>query len=347
MKRQSGITVIEILVGLALSLIILAGVMHIFINNKQTYRVQEAFARLQENGRFAMHFLTKELRMAGFTGCAGKIAGPIDDNIADFYPPGNPQGDGDPDEVTLLNGSGIEGFEHTNLPIQLTEEISLNSADVIPGTDIVRIKRASTTGARVKNPGGGNPVDAASIKLDLTTAQGMFATNDYLFVSDCKNASIFVATEITENPGGQYINIAHGINVNTNSHREHVYEDDAEVFKLVNTTFYVAYNDADQPALFRKSLGNANTMHEEELVEGVEDMQLWYGEDMDGDGVPNKYVESSRVGNWDDIVAVRVVLQVRSIEDNLTKDPTDYKGNEDRRLRRTFTTSIALRNQTI
>ena len=284
--------------------------------------------------------------MAGFTGCAGKITGPIDDNIADFYPPGHPSGDGFADAVTLLNGSGIEGFEYTNLPIQLTEEISLNSADVIPETDIVRIKRASTTGARVKNPGGA-AVDAASIKLDLATAQGMFATNDYLFVSDCKNASIFVATEVLPNPGGQYINIAHGVNVNKLSHRQHIYQDDAEVFKLVNTTFYIAYNGAGQPSLFRKSLGNANTMNEEELVEGVEDMQLWYGEDMDGNGVPNKYVESSRVGNWDNIVAVRVVLQVRSIEDNLTKDPTNYKGNEDRRLRRTFTTSIALRNQTI
>ncbi|WP_455207979.1 PilW family protein, partial [Kaarinaea lacus] len=116
MKRQCGITVVEILVGLALSLIILAGVMHIFINNKQTFRVQEAFARLQENGRFATQFITKDLRMAGYVGCGGKISNPV--NMADLYPP--PNGDNVADSVGNFNASGIEGFQTSDLPLALT-----------------------------------------------------------------------------------------------------------------------------------------------------------------------------------------------------------------------------------
>ena len=59
--RQNGISIVEIMVSIAISLILLAGVMQIMLTNKQTYRVQEAFARLQENGRFAMDFLAKDM----------------------------------------------------------------------------------------------------------------------------------------------------------------------------------------------------------------------------------------------------------------------------------------------
>jgi len=70
---QGGISVVEIMVSIAISLILLAGVMQIMFTNKQTYRVQEAFARLQENGRFAMDFLAKDIRMAGFIGCGSLV----------------------------------------------------------------------------------------------------------------------------------------------------------------------------------------------------------------------------------------------------------------------------------
>jgi len=94
--------------------------------------------------------------------------------------------------------------------------------------------------------------------------------------------------------------------------------------------------------LFRQSLTNAGSTQIEEIVEGVEDMQFLYGEDSDDDGTPNRYVDSATVTDWNNIVSIRIELQVRSIEDNVTAKLTAFG---DRKLRRTFTTSIALRNR--
>jgi len=333
MKHQSGITVVEILVGLALSLIILAGVMHIFINNKQTYRVQEAFARLQENGRFATNFITKDLRMAGYVGCGGKISNPV--NMADYYPP--PNGDDVADIVGNFFASGLEGFQTSDLPLALTDALTLTTANVRPGTDIVRVKRATSTGVRLT--GNMNTVNA-NVQLDAATATGVFQDNDYLFISDCEAADVFVANNVSNS--GTTTTIAHADSVNLGNFLSKPYQQDAEVYKFVATTYYIGYNEAGEPALFRQTLGNAASMNVEEIVEGVEDMQLLYGEDSDADGTPNRYVDSATVTDWNNIVSVRIELQVRSPEDNVAAKTTAYG---DRKLRRTFTTSIAIRNR--
>ena len=331
--KQQGITMIEVMVALALSLIILAGVMHIFINNKQTYRVQEAFARLQESGRFATHFITKDLRMAGYVGCGSKISSP--ENMADYYPP--PTGDNVADVVGNFNGSGIEGFQTGDLPLALTDTINLTSADVVPATDIVRITRAASTGVRLK---GNMTTVNANIQLDAATAAGVFQDNDYLFISDCEAADVFVANNVSTS--GVTTTIAHPDSVNMGVFLSKPYQEDAEVYKLMSTTYYLGYNVAGEPALFRQTLGNASTMNVEELVEGVEDMQMLYGEDSDNDGTPNRYVDSATVGNWSNIVSVRIEITVRSLEDHLAAKMTAYG---DHKLRRTFTTSIAIRNK--
>ena len=78
---QRGLTLVEVMVAITISLILLAGVMQIFISSRQTYRVQDGQARMQENGRFAVQFLTNDIRMAGHTGCASRSA-PIRDIVA-------------------------------------------------------------------------------------------------------------------------------------------------------------------------------------------------------------------------------------------------------------------------
>ncbi len=65
---QTGMTLIEILIALLIGAFLLGGVLQIFVSSKQTNRMQENLSRLQENGRFAMNFLTKDIRMAGYWG---------------------------------------------------------------------------------------------------------------------------------------------------------------------------------------------------------------------------------------------------------------------------------------
>lgn len=64
--RQHGLTLIEIMVALLIGSFLLAGVLQIFVVNKQTYRVQDNLSRMQENGRFAIDYLNRYIRLAGY-----------------------------------------------------------------------------------------------------------------------------------------------------------------------------------------------------------------------------------------------------------------------------------------
>jgi type IV pilus assembly protein PilW len=63
---QSGLTVVEIMIAMVVGLVLLAGVIQLFLSNKQNYRVQEGLSRLQENGRYAMDVAVLNLRQAGY-----------------------------------------------------------------------------------------------------------------------------------------------------------------------------------------------------------------------------------------------------------------------------------------
>ena len=71
---QRGFTLIELMIAMLIGVFLMGGVIQIFLSAKQAYRLQENLSRLQENGRFAMDFITKDVRMAGFAGCASKIS---------------------------------------------------------------------------------------------------------------------------------------------------------------------------------------------------------------------------------------------------------------------------------
>ncbi|HED34773.1 MAG TPA: prepilin-type N-terminal cleavage/methylation domain-containing protein [Gammaproteobacteria bacterium] len=64
--RQQGLTLIELMVALVISLIILAGLYTVYSSNKMAYQRSSGMAQVQENGRFTLDFLTRSIRLAGF-----------------------------------------------------------------------------------------------------------------------------------------------------------------------------------------------------------------------------------------------------------------------------------------
>lgn len=87
----------------------------------------------------------------------------------------------------------------------------------------------------------------------------------------------------------------------------------------------------------------------EPLVEGMEDMQILYGEDTtpnDDDYTANRYLPADAVSDMANVVSVRITLMVRTLDDHLAlQDSTTPSGGTDRRLRQTFTKTISLRNR--
>lgn len=65
-RRQRGVSLIELMVSLALSMVVLLGVIDLFIAYQHQYRLQTQLAQVQDSGRFVTDVLTRELRKAGY-----------------------------------------------------------------------------------------------------------------------------------------------------------------------------------------------------------------------------------------------------------------------------------------
>ncbi len=213
-SQQRGVTLVELMIAMLLGIFLTGGLFLTFNNSKQAYRYQNGLSQIQEQGRFAISFLTKSVRVAGFPG--------------DNMPPGN----------------RIEGTDGV--------------------TDSVTIRLRDDRDCR-----------------DMPTAG--------------------VATNRFRISGGNLQCSGDGI----------------------------AWDD---------------------YVPNVEDMQIWYGEDLDADGIANRYVTATEGPAWANVVTTRVSLMIRST-DNATSEPETYMsllGNtvvaQDKRLRKPFVTTIALRN---
>ena len=67
-RQQTGFSLIELMIGLVLGLFVTGIVITVFTQSKRNYNQDEEIARLQENGRYAMQLLSRDLAMAGFLG---------------------------------------------------------------------------------------------------------------------------------------------------------------------------------------------------------------------------------------------------------------------------------------
>ncbi|WP_085726141.1 PilW family protein [Pseudomonas sp. R37(2017)] len=72
--RSKGFGLVELLIALALSSIVVLGVVQVFIAAKNTYLSQSAAANMQEDARFVLSKMIQEIRMVGMFGCVQTIA---------------------------------------------------------------------------------------------------------------------------------------------------------------------------------------------------------------------------------------------------------------------------------
>lgn len=312
--RQTGLTLIEIMVAMVISLVLLGGVLQIFQSNKQSFRVQEALSRVQENGRTAMRILTEDLRMADFWGCTSQDIS-VTDNL-------NSGGSG---YVNLLDDGGLAGTDNTGL----------NSSDTIT------LEGAMSTGLTIQPPYG--PSESANLGV---AAGNSLQQGDILLVTDCHQGDIFQVSNANPSSGsvvhntgsstvpGNYNPSACGGGGNAHCLSQ-VYQGDATVYQARQTTYSIAAGESGEPALFRQINSNAAT----ELVEGVEDMQILYGERLNSNTGTMRYVAAGTAGlNMNNVASVRITLTLRSIATNVAT-------SGDGRLRRTYTTTISIRNR--
>ena len=82
---------------------------------------------------------------------------------------------------------------------------------------------------------------------------------------------------------------------------------------MICNIYYIATATGNQVSLRRKAL-RGKAVVDEEVMPGVQDLQVQFGIDADGDGAAEKYVNPAAVGTAS-IVAARIWLLVRAEND--------------------------------
>ncbi len=78
-SRQGGLTLVELLVGMTLGLVLLVGVASIFLYTSRSNRQNELIAGMQDQARFALSTLSRDLTMAGYWGGMSSAAAIVND----------------------------------------------------------------------------------------------------------------------------------------------------------------------------------------------------------------------------------------------------------------------------
>lgn len=332
-SKTYGFTMVEIMVAMVVGLILTAGTIQVFVGNKQTYRTTEASSRLQENARFAISMITKDIRMAGYTGCYSGALSSVENILNDQTNYG------------WSTGNVLQGYNYSS---GTTWSPVLNSAltNVVAGTDVITLRRMDGNGIALVSPFN------TGAQLFIDPAANNLVQGEILMVTDCTKGSIFQNTNL-QAAGGK-INVVHSGSGayapgNSTPTLANSYGADAELARLVTTAYYIRNNSYGSPSLYRSSLstssGTTTALNANELVENIENIQILYGEDTDADKVANFYGNASEV-TMDNVVSVRITLTVRTDNNVSMSDQThSTTGATDRRLRQAFTTTIGIRNR--
>ncbi|MCW7755246.1 PilW family protein [Desulfobotulus sp. H1] len=353
-KSRSGITLVELLVTLAVAMLLGTGIYQVFAGTVRSYSTNEALARLQEDGRMALAFLRSEIQGAGYLGC---LSDP--DTVE--------SGLNNPDFFAVNFTRGIYGLEASaeNTWRDSAGEVSptatgLNAMALDPppltGSDILVIRGMLPIGQPMTLTGsmdsdGNFTVD--SLPEGLLQEDG----GDILMVADCHTAVIFQTTSCSDTgviargptsdlvPGNASVPLAGGFSTG------------AEVFVPQTQIFYVA-NDpiTNIPSLF--SMSRPTRSLADLVISGVDNFQVRYGVDTNGDGMVNGYVNANAVTDWGRVLSVRFGLLLRT---PLISDPnapadagtydvsgngaTDFTAPGDRRMRMVFSGTVGLRNR--
>lgn len=330
---DAGFSLVELMVAMVISLILLAGVIKIYQGSKQAYRVQDNQARLQENGRFAMYFLARDIRMAGFMGC-NRIT-QINPRVIANNPPLTPLFD--PSTV-------IGGYDGGAWPTTFPAKPS----NLVPGTDAVLLRFAAPASLSLT---GNMTADNANIQINANPDN--FQAGDLLFITDCSSADLFRATNVSTAASG-IITIAHANSQNSSNRLSKAYNTDAQVMEFEYSLYYIGTTATPGvDALYRVTARSGGA---QELVDGVRNLQLLYGLDTNGDGAANQYRTAGQVAGiangWSQVVSVRVSLLLASREDFLARPRQTLRFNgtpytaSDNRMYVTFGDTVTLRNRT-
>jgi type IV pilus assembly protein PilW len=312
LSKMAGLSLIELMISITIGLIILTAVALVFVNASTSRAEIERVSRQIENGRYAIDLLSDDLRLAGFY---GEIS--VSSLSAAGTPavPNPPAALPDPCSLTPsvwnaaipihiqgFNNNASDAYYAASAPACLPAGLNFQ-----PGTDILVVRRARTCFAGV----GGCEAETAN-KAYLQVSLCQYETTTHAL--DVQGAAGFTLHKknCTQGPP------VGGTAADKRQYYVHIY--------------YVGTDNGagvSVPTLKRLSLevdpaDNTLKMYGESLVEGIEQFNVDYGVDTDGDGAPDSYMadpnnhpacnDACKVGNWMNVVTAKVHVVARNLE---------------------------------
>ncbi len=273
-----GFSLVELLVALAITLVVLAGIGRVFIATGHSYRLQDSLARLQENARYALETLATDLRRTGYRGGITDLH-----RIEDHTPDGLARGrrmardDGScsgPDWALMLEYR-VFGKDDTrrNYPCL--------AADKTPRGDILVVRYMAPW-----QVGG--------------TTTPVFQPRQYYLRSSVFAGRLFRGAEQASHAvTGTPVRVAELV---------------AHAYYIHTAPGAGCAQPGTVPALYRTALANGRLVAGE-IARGVEQLQVQYGIDANADGSVDRYIDAPPAGDtlaWRSVVAVRFWILLRS-----------------------------------
>ncbi len=298
-KTQTGVSLVELMVAVTISLLVLTALSAVFLSTTQSRNEMQKSTQQQESGRYASELIADNLKLAGY--------------LAEF------------DSTPLTTPATLPDPCATKradllaaMPLHVQGVNDIASAlgctpDVKSGTDVLVVRRAST--CAVGEAGcDGFLSGAFHFQASLCTPNdGSGAELAHAVNSDADYASYHFAFSDTQTDF-------------TRRKTSCGATDFAAVYRYLVHIYYVANNNQSGdgiPTLKRAELG-AGAFTVVPLVDGIENMQIEYGIDSAGnDGVPDSYTATpASTTDWRNTMAVSVHLLARN-----TLSTQGYKDN--------------------
>jgi type IV pilus assembly protein PilW len=335
--RTRGFSIIELMVAVTLSLLLLGGVATIFSSTRDSYETTDRMSRIQENGRYAIEQITRQIRAAGFVGCARQptYVSTSLNNSTDL-------------QWNFLGGP-VRGYQSTGAGAWSP---ALDASVISPasGSDVLvlRVPARDAEPMRLTTTMTSATADllVPSVTTGVRTGDVALAYNceahSYFYVSDF-TAGVIQHAQTAAAPG----NAVATLNYPYRDRVTHVIPVETVIYYIRDST--AATLPAGTRSLWRRVGLNAA----EELIEGVEQLQLRFGVDTNGDVIVDVYQTANDVANWTEVISVEVAVLIRSIDgygsgtDNRSYQLLDVTvpAVADSRIRGVFTATSTIRNR--
>ena len=255
---ESGMTLIELMIAMAVSGIVLAGVVQIFVSSSSSHSLQTEMAAMQQNVRMAKMFLERDARMAG---CG------LRDYPVDFI---NAGGESDTDILTL-NYIDIETSCDGVLPqLTLRGVMPAASAEATVYEDLTTTPYSAWDNAFVcaGTTYGGTPFK--SFKAIITSPDG--SKSDIVYITQVQANSSKLQNRPYDGFDNKIINS---------------YPDKSTINLLSDASLLqITYN-------FILSNGNGSLLRNgEAIADNIEDVQYAFGLDTDTDGSVDSWINN-------------------------------------------------------